>query len=480
MRVASLTIRAAALALALGALNTAEAQKVSPPPASALRPYVFPQVEQFTLNNGLKVILVEKHTLPVVEGRLILDAGAMREPAAKNGLASLTGRLLSEGTADMTGAEIARQMDALGASYTTAGGFSTSFADVVAIKNVFPQAMSLAARTVMGPIFPANEFTRVKGQAIAAYQQSHARASGLASDAFIRAAFDSTAPFSRPAGGTLASINGLTRDDVVNWHRTMYAPSAATLLLVGDITPAEARSVAMQAFGGWKSTRATLGPVSNPIRASSGTRIILVDRPGSVQSSIVVGQPGFQATDPDYISMLALNHVFGGAVSSRLNTNLREKHGYTYGIFSGLDLRPGAGAFQAQSEVRTNATDSALIEAIGEYRRIVNEPVPTTELRGAVNNLVSGFPNAVQSVQGLTGRLQNLIIWGLPMDFYATYRERLAAVTPEDVRRVAGSKLTPDNLVVVVAGDLSKIEAPIRARNLGAVEVWDGNGNKLR
>jgi len=133
-----------------------------------------------------------------------------------------------------------------------------------------------------------------------------------------------------------------------------------------------------------------------------------------------------------------------------------------------------------QSEVRTNATDSALVEAVNEYRRIVTEPVPAPELQGAVNNLVSGFPNAVQSVQGLTGRLQNLIVWGLPMDFYTTYRERLAAVTPEDVRRVATGKLTPDNLVVVVAGDLSKIEAPIRARNLGMVEVWDPNGNKVR
>jgi zinc protease len=133
-----------------------------------------------------------------------------------------------------------------------------------------------------------------------------------------------------------------------------------------------------------------------------------------------------------------------------------------------------------QSDVRTNATDSALVEAISEYRRLVNEPVPGPELQGLVNNLVSGFPNAVQSVQGLTGRLQGLITWGLPIDFYTTYRERLAAVTPEDVRRVATTKLTPDNLVVVVAGDLSKIEAPIRARNLGAVEVWDSNGNKVR
>ena len=479
MRTDILSLKVAA-ALAIVAVSPAGGQTVNPPAPGPLRPYVFPNVEQFQLDNGLKVILVEKHTLPVVEGRLILDAGAMREPAAKNGLASLTGRLLSEGTADLSGAEIARQMDALGAQYSTGAGFSTSFADIVALKNVFPQAMALAAKTVIAPSFPATEFIRVKNQALAAYQQAHARTSGLANDAFVRAAFDSTAPFSRPPAGTLATIGALTRDDVVNWHRTMYAPAAGTLLIVGDITPAEARSVAQQAFGGWNATRAAMGPVTNTIRRSAGTRVILVDRPGSVQSSIVIGQPGFQGTDPDYISMLALNHVLGGAVSSRLNTNLREKHGYTYGIFSGLDLRPGAGTFQVQSDVRTNATDSALVEAVNEYRRMVTEPVPSAELQGAVNNLVSGFPNAVQSVQGLSGRLQNLIVWGLPMDFYTTYRERLAAVTPADVQKVATGKLTPDNLVVVVAGDLSKIEAPIRAKNLGTVEVWDPNGNKVR
>jgi zinc protease len=468
-----------ALSLAIGAV-TANAQTQTPPAPGPLRPYVFPQVNQFQLANGLKVIVVEKHNLPEVEGRLIIDAGAQREPAAKNGLASLTGRLLSEGTADLSGAEIARQMDALGAQYQTGGGYSTSFADVVALKNVFPQALQLAAKTVMSPSFPTTEFTRVKNQAIAAYQQSHARTSGLASDAFVRAAFDSTAPFSRPPNGTMASINALTRDDVVNWQRTMYAPSASTLLMVGDITAAEARSVAQQAFGSWSATRVATGAVANPVHTSSGTRVILVDRPGSVQSTIIVGQPGFQATDPEYIPMLALNHVFGGAVSSRLNNNLREKHGYTYGAFSGLDLRPGAGVFQMSSEVRTNATDSALVEAIGEYNRLGSETVPAPELQALVNNLVSGFPNAVQSVQGLTTRLQNLIVWGLPLDFYTTYRERLAAVTPDDVRRVASGKLTPNNLVVVVAGDLSKIEAPIRARNFGSVEVWDANGNKLR
>jgi zinc protease len=208
--------------------------------------------------------------------------------------------------------------------------------------------------------------------------------------------------------------------------------------------------------------------------------VILVDRPGSVQSSIVIGQPGFKATDPDYISMVALNHVLGGGFSSRINMNLREKRGYTYGAFSRLDLRTGAGAFLLSSDVRTNATDSALVEAVGEYRRIVSEPVPDAELRGALNNLVSSFPSSVQRVQGLSQNLQALIIWGLPLDFYTTYRERLSAVSADDIGRTAKARLTPDNLIVVVAGDLSKIEAPIRARNLGAVEVWDVNGNKVR
>ena len=466
-------------AMLLPAGNT-QAQTVNPPPAGPLRPYVFPPVEEFQLANGLRVILVQKHTLPVVEGRLILDAGAMREPAAKNGLASLTGSLLSEGTGTMTGADIARAMDALGAQYFTSANFNAAFADVVALKTIFPQALALTARTVTAPSFPVGEVSRVKNQALAAYQQSHARTAGLASDAFVRAAFDSAAPFSRPASGNPSTLGGLTRDDVVNWHRTMYTPSAATLLLVGDLTPAEARSVAQQTYGSWTAARAALVPVENPIRQSSGTRVILVDRPGSVQSSIIVGQPGFRATDPDYLNMVALNHVLGGGFNNRVNLNLREKHGYSYGAGSVLDLRPGSGAFRIASDVRTSATDSALVEALNEYRRIAREAVPAQELQGAVNNLVSSFPNSVQSVQGLTGRIQQLIVWGLPVDFYATYRERLAAVTPEDVRRVAASRLTPDNLIVVVAGDLSKIEAPIRARNLGTVEVRDPNGNKVR
>lgn len=455
------------------------AVSVSPPGPGPLRPYVFPKIEQFTLPNGMKVVLVEKHTLPIISSRIILDAGAMREPAAKGGLANVAASLISEGTKTMSGSEIARRMDDLGAQFGTSGAFSAAFVDLTALKKAYGDALAIAARTITEPTFPATEFDRAKNEAIAAYEQSHSRTSGLAGETFLRAAFEPSAPFSRAPGGTRTTLSSLTRDDVVDWARTMYSPATTTVLIVGDITAAEARRALVSAFGGWNVPAPNLPPVANPVRDDLGVRVVLVDRPGSVQSTLIVGRGGFMATDPDYIPMLALNHVLGGAVSSRLNTNLREKHGFTYGAFSGFDIRRGGGAFRVSTDVRTNATDSAIVEALGEYRRIVNEPVTAAELKNYVNNLVSGFPNAVQSVQGLQSRLQNLILWGLPIDFYATYRERLAAVTPADVTRAAG-KLNPKDVLVVVAGDLSKIEAPIRALNLGAVEVWDADGKKLR
>ena len=469
---------AVAAAFAISVVPLA-AQQVSPPGPGPLRPYVFPQIEQFQLQNGINVVLVEKHTLPIISSRIILDAGALREPADKSGLAGVTAFLLSEGTRDLSGTEIAKRMDALGAQFSTAGGFSAAFVDLTALKSVYGEALAIAAKTITEPSFPENEFNRAKSEAIAAYRQSHARADGLALDAFFKMAFDTMAPFSRPAGGTAATLATLTREDVLNWAKTMYAPSRTTVLMVGDINEKDARNILERTFGGWKVALPPLPPVANPISSVQGTRLIIVDRPASVQSAVIIGRAGFLATDADYIAMLALNQVLGGAASSRLFLNLRQQHGYTYGALSSLEIRRGGGTFRMFASVRTNATDSAVTEALKEYRRIASEPVPEPELRRSVNGLIASFPNSVQTVQGLQSRLQNLILWGLPPDFYKTDRERLAAVTPSDVLKSA-ARLTPNDVIVVVAGDAAKIEAPLRALNLGTVEVWDVNGRKLR
>jgi len=474
---------ALAAALAGAAALPAAAQPghgTTPPAPGALRPFRVPTPQEFTLDNGLRVVVVNQPALPIVNARIIVKAGSLYEPAEKNGLAQLTALLLREGAAGMTGSQIAQRMERLGAQFQTGAGWANASAQVTALKPVLGEALELAAKTVMQPTFPENEFTRVRTQQIANWAQNQATVEGLSNDAFARAIFEPSAPYSRQPSGTRATLEGLTLQDVTGWHHQMYSPRNAILLLVGDVNAAEARQLAQRAFGGWTGAAVNLPAVSNPVRAANGTRVILVDRPGSVQSGVWVGQASVGWGDPDYFAMRALSEVLGGGFKARANMNLRERHGWTYGAFTFFNPRAGVGPFAITSSVRTNATDSAVAEAVREYRRIATEPVPAAELTSTLNNVVGSFPNSVQTVQGLAGNMETALLYGLPMDFWTTFRERVAAVTPADITRVGGSKVRPDAVTVVVAGDLSRIEAPIRALNLGTVEVWDADGNKVR
>lgn len=443
-------------------------------------PYRLPPVEEFRLDNGLRVVVVSQPSMPLVTARLVMDAGAEHEPAAKNGLAVLTGSLLPEGTAAMSGPELAERMERLGAQFQTGAGQNLAFASVTALKPVFAEALGLAAGAVMAPAFPEREFARVRQQAISGYAASQATVEGLGNETFWRAVFAPESPYARPSGGTAVTLGALTRDDVVGWHRRMYVPGNATLLLVGDVTAAEARRWAQDAFGGWRGEAPRLAPSANPLRPAQRTRVVLVDRPGSVQSHIRIGVGSVGAEDPDVVRLQVLTQVLGGSFAARINQNLRERHGWTYGAFANLAPLRGAGILLISSSVRTNATDSAVAESVREFRRLVEEPVPAEEMSGATGNLVGSFPTSVQTVQGLAQRMQNLIVWGLPLDYYGTYRERLGAVTAADVATVGRARVDPGALTVVVAGDLAQIEAPIRALNIGDVEVWSPAGERVR
>lgn len=451
-----------------------------PPAAGALRPYVTPSIQTFTLANGMKVLLVERHSLPIVSARFVVDAGAIREPADKNGLAYLTADLLSEGAAGLTGAQIAEKMADLGASFGTSGNNASAFVSITSLPDVFSRALSLAATTLVNPTFGEADFTRMRTTAIASYQQSQSTVNGIASKIFARATYDPSVAYSRLSGGTSASVAKITRDDVVNWHRTMYSPRNTTLIVIGDLTAATARAAAEEAIGKWTASGPALQPFVGKALPLQPTRIILVDRPGSVQSAVVVGQAASGYESSDLLPLIASARVLGGSGSARYNMNLREKHGWTYGAFSSYQPLSGVGAYSMSSSVRSNATDSALAETVKEFKRIATEPVPLNELTDQVGSIVASFPSSVQTVQGLMGRLNDVVVYGLPIDYYSTYRERLAAITPADVSRVGASQLKPDDLTIVVVGDLKTIEAPIRALNLGAVEVWDNDGNKVR
>jgi zinc protease len=340
--------------------------------------------------------------------------------------------------------------------------------------------MALAATTVRSPTFAENDFGRVKAQSLAGYEQALSSAEAVASRIWSQAMYSPQAPYSRSTAGTATTLNAITRDDVVAWHSRMYAPANTTILFVGDIAFDDAVALATRLFGDWSTAAPSLTLPANPYQTSNTARVILVDRPGSVQSAIYVGVPGIATTDPEFFRMSVLSRILGGGFTSRINTNLRERRGFTYGAGTSNAALQNAGTFYASSSVRTNATDSALAEVMNEYNRIVAEQVPGAEYQAALNNLVASFPASVQSVQELANRLQTLLIYGMPLDYYNTYRERLSAVTPAEVQALARQRLAPNAITMVVVGDLAQIEAPIRARNFGTVEVWDREGKKVR
>ena len=477
-----------AAAPSLAGAQTGTPGRVTPPAPAPLRPYTFPRAERFTLPNGLTVVVLERHAIPVVSASIIVDAGALREPAARSGLAALTGKLLSSGTRTLSGLQLAERMERYGAQFETFADHLQAGASVTALSSAFPDAFALAATTIIEPSFPAAEFQRLQGETLANIGQRRASVDGLAAEVFARATFDSASAYARPAEGIPATLSRLTHPHVVEWHRTMFRPRATTVLLVGDITPAAARQLVGRVFDGWRvaSPADSASPTtqttdrSRSAASERGTRVILVDRPGSVQSGLAIGQLGISTTDPDYLRLVAVNRVLCGGFNSRVNMNLRERRGYTYGAFSRLQALRGSGAILIATPVRTDVTDSALVQAVGEWKRIARDSIPTPEFRAAVDNLVSSFPSSVQTVQGIRQRVTMAITTGLPLDFYATYRDRLATLTPAEAHAAAVRVLRPDTPTVVVVGDLRTVEPKVRALNLGTVEVWDADGQRVR
>lgn len=476
-------------AIAVAALLSAPsagAQDESPerepaPRPGPLRPFVLPEIREARLANGVRVVVVERHALPIVHAQVIVKSGAVYEPAGKSGLAALTGTLLVEGgAAGMTSAELAQRIEAIGAQVGTLGGYALSATQATSLSNVFPQAFELAAAAIRSPMFDEREFVRVKNQALAAYARTMASAEGVADRTFLRAMYDPDAPYARSPAGTATTLGAITRDDVLNWHATMFAPARTTILFVGDIGFDAAVALATRLFGDWSVPAPDAPLPPNPFTSAAGPRVILVDRPGSVQSSIYVGVPGIARPDPEFFRMTVLDRILGGGFSSRILMNLRERRGFTYGAFTSLTALHNAGTFYATSSVRTDATDSSLVEVMREFRTIASEPVPEAELEAALTNLIASFPASLQSVQELASRMQTLLLYDMALDYYATYRERLAAVTAADVLAAAQARLNPAAITMVVVGDLARIEAPVRAANLGTVEVWDREGNRLR
>ncbi|HZF68338.1 MAG TPA: pitrilysin family protein [Gemmatirosa sp.] len=450
------------------------------PPALGPAPSVnLPPATVRTLSNGLRVIVVEQHELPLMDAVLIVPVGGEGDVAGREGLATLTASLLDEGTTTRTALQIADQASFLGVSLGTGAGWDASQVTLHAPVAQLDSALALMADVATRPSFPEPDFERLKKERLTGLLQLRDRAPAIADRAFAQQVFGAAHPYGRALGGTEASTRALTRADVQRFYATHWRPQTATLLVVGDVRADDLVPRAERAFAAWRGSAGAAGgeaaragvAVAAP-PAARATTVYLVDKPNAPQSSVRIGLVGVPRNTPDWFPLRVMNTILGGSFTSRLNQNLRETRGYTYGASSGFDMRRAAGPFAARAEVTAAKTDSSLVEFMKELRAMA-DTVPADELAKAKRYLQLQLPGAFETTGDIAGQLAPLVVHGLPLDWYDQYVGRVEAVTQADVQRVARQYVDPSKFVIVVVGDRKTVEPAVRALNLGPLTVLE-------
>ena len=440
------------------------------PGPGPLRPFSFPAIERFRLDNGLPLLVARTEGPPVATLSLLVPGAGVHEPDDRAGLASLTGSLLESGAGERSAPAIAEAFEGLGAQFGVGTTWDITEVEVTALTSRLEPAARLAAELVRDPTFPAAEVDRVREEQIAAILQRRADPRGLANEAAARFLYAADSPFSRPLGGTAGTLRGLTRADVAAFHADHFSPFGATMVIAGNLDPEEARDFAGAAFGDWVAP-----PVSRPERSAAPAtrerRVVIVDRPGSVQSELRVGHVGVARSTADYFPLIVMNTILGGAFTSRLNLNLRERQGFTYGVSSAFVMRRQPGPFIVSTAVQTEVTAAALREIFREIEQIREAPVTDSELEDARNYIAGVFPLRLETTDGVASRLAEMALHDLEDDYFDLYRDRVLAVSRDEVHRVARDAVRPEEMVVVVAGDAATVREPLEGLGLGPVEV---------
>jgi zinc protease len=439
---------------------------LGPPPALSVPPIVSRQ-----LANGIRIVVVEQHELPLADVLLEMRTGGEADPAGKPGTASLTAGMLLEGTSTRSSLQIADQEAFLGVSINAGSGWEQTTLSLHTPTAQLDSALALFADIALHPAFPAADLERVRKARLTALQQQRDRGPAIADRAFAAALYGSDNPYGRPLAGTEASIASLSRDELVRFYTMVYRPNNATLLVVGDVTPDDVERRAKALFGGWLRGEVPAVTTANAANVKA-TTLILVDKPGAAQSSFRLGGIGAARSTSDYFALQVMNSLLGGSFSSRLNQNLREVHGYTYGANSGFSYRRSAGPFTASAEVVSAKTDSAVVEFMKELRAI-RDTVPQDELERAKRYLQLGLPERFETTGGIANQLLPLLTYDVPLDFYGSAVQKIGAVTQADVQRVARQYIDPAKLTLVIVGDRKTIEPSLRALNPGEIVIRD-------
>lgn len=451
-------------------ISPAQAQKVDrtkppelgPPPSLTL-----PAIQHLKLSNGLPVVLMEKHQVPLVQVNLLVKAGTAMEPAAQRGLASMTSAMMQEGAGSRDALAFADAVDFLGANVSVTAGMHTTTVSLFTPLSKLDSALALFADAALRPRFPAEELERNRTERLTALLQWHDEPRTIGATLFSKVLFGMNHPYGPPTMGDESTIRGFTADDLKTFHGTYFHPNNATLIVVGDVNAAMLLPKLEALFGTWKAGT-LLNPVWPAATQVESRTIYLVDKPGAAQSIIRIGRLGVARTTEDFYPIVVMNTILGGSFTSRLNNNLREEHGYAYGAGSRFNFLPLPGSFLASSDVQTDVTDKALTEFMKELTNIPN--VKDDELTRAKNYVALSYPSDFQSVGAIAGRLADLVIYNLPHDYFNNYTKNILAVTKDDVVRVAKKYIDPEKIAIVVVGDTKKIEKGIADLKLGPIE----------
>ena len=434
------------------------------------RPYEFPDTVRTVLPNGLTVAVTPMPGRELVAASLVLRWGASDEPDAKAGATVLATRGLTEGTEHYEAIALTEAAERLGASVHAEAGWDAISAGLDVPASRLASALELVAEIIRRPVFPDKEIDRIRDERLTDLIQAKADPRRRADEVFTASIYGSASPYRRPAGGAAATVEGITADDLRGLHAGFSGPTRAALVVAGDLDPDEVVRLSERLFGDW-SGGGPAGGAPDDTAAATHRRVRVVHRPGSVQTEIRIGHPGLSRRTPDYHAVTVMAAILGGLFNSRLNMNLREDKGWTYGAGAGFDMRRGRGPFSARAAVNTEVTVPALREFLVELDRIREAPVTADELRDARDYLIGVFPLRFETPGPVVGSLAGLFIQGLPDDELATYRASVEAVTADDVLRVARAYVRPEEASVVLVGDHEAFGADLASMALGPLTV---------
>jgi zinc protease len=449
--------------------------KQQPPPSEKARDLAFPSVHHITLDNGLTVDVVTQKQLPIVSMELVIQSGSASDPAGMPGVASAVADMLKEGTKKRSGAAFAEAVEFLGANLGTSAGQETLRVSISALSEHVDAALGLVAEAALTPAFDEGELTKLKKRTLDELKLKKDKPGWLARREFQRALYGS-----HPYGQfdtTEAVVKKLKRSDLTAYHGAHFAPNNAFLVVVGDVEPELLKAKVQQLFGAWKK-KEVVEPTYPPPPEHSARQVIVVDRPASVQSQIIIGNLALKRNDPGFIPLMVANQVLGGSAASRLFMDLREKRSLTYGAYSRIDETVDRGAFRATAAVRTQVTGEAVSGFFEHLERITKEPPPGAELEAAHRFLADSFPLQIETADRIAELLADLRVYGLPEGYWDTFRSSIRKVTPDEALKAARANILPSNEVVVVVGRAADVVPMLE--KIGPVRVVDVDGNALK